>query len=85
MARSWPPVVEVDQERARVAFCAVLKADQPVERLLGRRPCQIEPELLAGGDVQMAAREPERRPSPPSPSSASLLLSLVQPSASSRQ
>ena len=85
MARSWAPVVEADQERAHVAFCAALKADQPAERLLGsKRPCRIDPELSAGGDVE-TGREPERRPSPPSPSSSSSssLLSLEHESASS--
>jgi hypothetical protein len=46
-AQRWVPVGEVNQERAQVAFCAALKADQPAKRLLGSiRPCQTEPELL---------------------------------------
>ena len=54
-ARRWAPVGEVNQERAQVAFCAALKADQPAERLLGSiRLCRIEPELSAGGDVETA-------------------------------
>lgn len=86
MARSWPAVEEDAQERAQDAFCTVLKADKPAERLLGsKRPCRITPELSAGGDVEMVVCWSERSPSPPSPSSSSssLLLSLVQPSASS--
>jgi hypothetical protein len=85
MAQSWAPVVEADQARAHVAFCAALKADQPAERLLGsKRPCRIAPELSVGSDVETAGREPERRPSPPSPSSSpsSSLLSLEHESAS---
>ena len=48
-------MVEADQARAHVAFCAALKADQLAERLLGsKRPCRIDPELSAGGDVETA-------------------------------
>lgn len=40
-APSWAPMGEVDQERARVVFCAALKADQPADRIVGsRRPCE---------------------------------------------
>ena len=35
MARSWPPVDDDAQKRARDALCTALKADQPAERLLG--------------------------------------------------
>ena len=54
-ARSWVPVGEADQERARVAFAAVLTAHQPADRLLGsKRPCRIDPELSTGGDIETA-------------------------------
>ena len=36
MAQSWAPVVEADQARAHVAFCAAFKADQ-VERRVARQ------------------------------------------------
>ena len=84
----WVLVENDKQSDDQVVFCAVSKADEPAERLLGsKRPCRIDSELSAGGDVETAGREPERRPSRPSPSSlsSSLLLSLVHSSASSGQ
>jgi hypothetical protein len=66
-----------------------LKAAQPAERLLGSKwPCLISPELLRGGEGEMAGGADDVLPSParpPSPSSLSLsaLLSLVHDSANS--
>ena len=85
-ARSWPDGDDA-QSADQVDFWAVLKADQPAERLLGsKRPCLISPELLGAGGGEMAGRADDVLPSParpPSPSSSTLssLLSLVHDSA----
>ena len=76
-AQNRAPVGEVTRSAAKLPLRS-LKVNQPADRFLGsKRLCWINPKRSAGGDVETAGREPERRPSLPSPSSLSSLLLLL--------